>query len=83
MVLRIVYQSYTSSFIGLIEKGNSTTMHNRNIQLLPIELFKVKNGLSPPFKNEIFVKNAQHYDLRQKLNLRDVMLKWCKTELKL
>ena len=83
MVLRIVYQSYTSSFVGLIEKGNSTTMHNRNIQLLAIELFKVKNGLSPPFINEIFVKNAQHYDFRKKLNLRDVMLKWCKTELKL
>ena len=35
--------------------------------MLATELFKVKNGLSPPFMNEIFVENAQHYyDLRKK-----------------
>ena len=46
---RIVYQDYASSFTELLEKDNSTTMHNRNIQLLATELFKVKNGLSSPF----------------------------------
>ena len=65
--LRIVYQDYASSFTELLKKDNSTTIHNRNIQFLTIELFKVKNGLSPPFMNEIFVENAQHYyDLRKK-----------------
>ena len=59
-------------------------MNNKNIQLLATELFKVKNGLSPPFKNEIFVENAQHYyDLIKKLSLREIMLKWCTTEPKL
>ena len=67
MALRIVYRDYASSFTELLEKDNSTTMHNRNIQLLATELFKVKNGLSSPFMNEIFVENAQHYyDLRKK-----------------
>ena len=65
--LRIVYQDNASSFTELLEKYKSTTIHNRNIQLLATELFKVKNGLSPPFMNEIFVDNAQdHYDLRKK-----------------
>ena len=65
--LRIVYQDYVSSFTELLEKDKSTTIHNRNIQLLATELFKVKNGLSPALMNEIFVKNAQHYyDLRKK-----------------
>ena len=59
--LRIVYQDYASSFTEILEKGNSTTIHNRNIQLLATELFKVKNGLLPPFMNKIFVENAQHY----------------------
>ena len=59
--LRIVYQDYTSSFTKLLDKDNSTIIHNRNIQLLATELFKVKNRLSPPFINEIFVENAQHY----------------------
>ena len=65
--LRIVYQDYASSFTKILEKDNPTTIHNRNIQLLATELFKVKNELSPPFMNEIFVENAQHYyDLRKK-----------------
>ena len=51
--LRIIYQDYASSFTELLEKDNSTTIHNRNIQLLATELFKVKNGLSPAFMNEI------------------------------
>ena len=65
--LRTVYQDYVSSFTELLEEDNLTTIHNRNIQLLATELFKVKNGLSPPFMNQIFVENAQHYyDLRKK-----------------
>ena len=44
--LRIVYQDYASSFTELLEKDNSTTIRNRNIQLLATELFKVKNGFS-------------------------------------
>ena len=37
-----------------------------NIQLLATELFEVNNGLSPPFMNEVFMENAQHYyDLRK------------------
>ena len=59
--LTIVYQDYASSFTELLEKNNSTALHNRNIQLLATELFKVKNGLSPAFMNEVFVENAQHY----------------------
>ena len=59
--LRIVYQDYASSFTELLEKDNSTSIHNRNIQLLATELYKVKNELSPPFMNEIFVETAQHY----------------------
>ena len=39
-------------------------MHNRNIQLPATELFKVKNGLSPAFMNEIFVENAQYVRVR-------------------
>ena len=44
--LIIVYQDYTSSLTELLEKDSSTTIRNRNIQLLATELFKVKNGFS-------------------------------------
>ena len=64
----------------LLEKDNSTTIHNRNIQLLAT---KVKNGLSLPFMNEISLENAQHYyDLRKKTEFK-TMLKRCTTESKL
>ena len=69
--LRIAYQDYTSSFTELLEKDNSTTIHNRNIQLRATELFKVKNGLWPPFMNKIFVEDAEHYyDLRKKTEFK-------------
>ena len=39
--------------------------------MLATELFKVNNGLSPPFMNEIFVENAQHYyNLRKKTEFK-------------
>ena len=82
--LTIVYQDYGSTFTELLEKDNSTTIHNRNIQLLGTELFKVNNGLSPPFMNEIFVENAQYfYDLRKKAEFKRIMLKHCTAGLKL
>ena len=57
--LRIVYQDYGSSFTEPLEKDNSTTIHNRNIQLVATELFKVKNVLSPAFMNEFERNNLK------------------------
>ena len=69
--LTIAYQDYASSFTELLEKDNLTAIHNRNIQLLATELFKVKNGLLPPFMNKTFVENAQHYyDFRKKAEFK-------------
>ena len=58
-------------------------MHSRNIQLLATKSFRVKNGLSPPLINEIFLENTQYYDLRKKVNLTEIMLKCCTTDLNL
>ena len=41
-----------------------------------VENGKVKNGLSPPFMNKIFVENAQHYyDLRKKAEFKRTNVK--------
>ena len=46
-------------------KGNSFSIHERNIQSLAIEIHKFLNGLSPGFPNNFFHKNISHsYDLR-------------------
>ena len=82
--LRIVCQYYASLFSELLEKENSRTLHNRNIQLLAIEIFKLKNGLLPPFMNKAFMEKAQPYcEFRKKLNLSETMLKQCTVEPKL
>ena len=33
------------------------TIHQRNLQFLAIEMFKVEKGLAPIFLNEIFLNN--------------------------
>ena len=54
--LRIVYQDYASSFTELLEKDNSTTIHNRNIQLLATELFKVKTDVTTFHERSLYGK---------------------------
>ena len=39
--LRIIYNDKQSSFIKLLEKDNSVSIHQRNLQILAIEMFKV------------------------------------------
>ena len=51
---RKMYDDKQSSFIKLLEKGNSVSLHQRHLQILAIEMFKVSNGLSPVLTNDIF-----------------------------
>ena len=44
--LLIVYKNNYSSYVDLLAKGKSFTVHQRNIHSLPIKLFKVKRYLS-------------------------------------
>ena len=44
--LRIVYKDNYSSYVDLLAKDKSFTIHQRNIHSLAIELFKVKRNLS-------------------------------------
>ena len=55
---RCVYNDFTSSFEQLLEKDNSHTVHNKNLQVLATELYKVKNNLSPEFLKSIFERNT-------------------------
>ena len=52
--LRIVYKDYKSSFKELLQQDKSITIHQRNLQYLAIEIYKVRMGLSPKIINEIF-----------------------------
>ena len=52
--LRVVYDDNQSTFRELLNKDNSFTIHERNIQTLAIELYKVINKISPQLMSEVF-----------------------------
>ena len=52
--LKLTYQDENSSFDDLLERDNSFTIHERNIQSLGIELFKVAYGIAPEIMRLIF-----------------------------
>ena len=46
------------------DKGNSVTIHRRNIRTLTIETFKVLHGLSPTLLHKVFMGQDCNYDLQ-------------------
>ena len=71
--LRIVFNDNTSTFRELLNKDNSVTIHERNIQNLAIELYKVLNGLSPEIMSIIFpVKENIKYCSQNKFITRNI-----------
>ena len=56
--LRLVYNDYLSTFEDLLEKDNSSTIHQRSIKKLAIELYKVVNGLAPKIMNFCFTSKG-------------------------
>ena len=53
----MVYLDFTSSFAELLERNGSVTIHQRNIQLVAIEMFKVVKKLGPDIMRDLFVFN--------------------------
>ena len=64
--LRIVYKNKHLSFEELLRKDNSFSIHNRNLQKLAVEMYKVKNDLSPTLLKEVFPIRNISYNLRNR-----------------
>ena len=62
--LRLVYNDSTLSFEELLSLDESFTIHDRNLQKLATEMFKIKNNLSPIFMNNVFPVSTNPYNLR-------------------
>ena len=65
--LRLIYSDKKSSYENLLEKDNSVSIDQKNIQVLAIEMVKVKQKLCPEITGDIFMerKNNQ-YNLRNR-----------------
>ena len=52
--LRVVYKNDNLTFAELLDKDGSFTIHDRNLQKLALEMYKVKHKISPSPVCEIF-----------------------------
>ena len=59
-----------STFEDLLKKGNSVSIHHKNIRFLCIELYNVKNNLSTYLMSEIFNLRNIDYNLRSQTNFK-------------
>ena len=49
-----------------MNKDNSVSIHQKNLQKLAIEMFKTYTGIAPQIMNEVFPRNsALNYNLRR------------------
>ena len=64
--LRIAYCDYISDFESLLEKDDSITIHERNVQTLACEVYSTINSLNPSFMGEIFNIKVNNYSLRRR-----------------
>ena len=62
--LRVVYKNDNLSFLQLLEKDNSITIHDRNRQKLAVKMYKVKNHLSPLPVQDTFKRQGNTPNLR-------------------
>ena len=71
--LRIVHNDFGSTFNELLLKDNSVSIHNRNIQALAIELYKIKNDISPEIMKDDFpLKEQDMYCSRFPFKTRNI-----------
>ena len=61
---RIVYNDHFSSFEELLTKDKSATVHQRNLQTIATEMYKMLNGLSPDIMQDIFEIKRNYYNTR-------------------
>ena len=61
--LRILYKNDYLNFEELLKKNHSITIHIRNIQLVAIEMYKLKNNLSLDIITFLFPRNEYSYNM--------------------
>ena len=67
--LRIIHKDSTSNFQELLNKSNSVSVHQRNLQLLLTEIYKTVHNLNPTFMTQVFEKKDVSYNLRESNSL--------------
>ena len=56
--------NHVRDFEALLHKSNDVSCHHRNIQMLMIELYKIKNELAPPIIDSMLNRRNITYNFR-------------------
>ena len=71
--LRLVYNDDTSTFENLLIRDNTVTIHERNLQALAIELYKVINNIGPELLRDVFkLKDELKYSTKFPFKTKNV-----------
>ena len=62
--LRLIYCDHSSNFQELLQRENSVTIHQKNIQTLASMLYKVVNNIALTILSELFSFSNVNYKLR-------------------
>ena len=62
--LRVVYNDYTTSYSGLLDMSNRTSLFLARLKSLLVAVFKCIRGLNPEVMTTIFVMDNKPYDTR-------------------
>ena len=62
-VLKLIYQE-NSNFEVLLEKQHDFSIHQRNVQVLMTEIYKIVNGIAPPIMRSLFTFRLNQHNLR-------------------
>ena len=66
---RLTYKDIENSFQTLLNENNETSVHQRNVQFLMTEIYKVKNNYAPPIMHHLFQFRENTFSLR---NFREI-----------
>ena len=66
--LRVTYQDYKSKFPELLQKNNTVTIRQHNLQVFATEIFKAKNDLLSEIMKDVFELKESSYSLRSRGN---------------
>ena len=62
--LRISYKDQKTSYHNLLQTYNELTIHQRNLQVLMAEIYKIVNCVAPPIMNSPFEFRSIQYNIR-------------------
>ena len=66
--LRLTYKQNKSSFKQLLGKDHSVAVHQKNLQVIVIEIFKVKSNLAPDIMKDVFELKEPPYNVLSESN---------------